>query len=273
MIFADAHVHIYDCYDFQSFMDSALKNFTNAAASAGAFSNFSDFSYVLMLTESARFDYFSRLTEISKQKPGSWHIDHTGEKETLRAVNLKGESIFIISGRQIVTLEKLEVLALLTGEKFKDGLDIKTTISQVHKKGGLAAVPWGFGKWVGRRGKIVDDLIESYGKINFYMGDNGGRPGFLPMPSQFIKARKKKIPVLPGSDPLPFPEEFDRPGNFGFFCRENISGKYPARDLKKIISESQIKLRPYGKPEKPLIFFKNQVRMQIKKHFKSDGKK
>ncbi len=269
MILADAHVHIYDCYNLELFMDSALKNFDTAAPSVDSGNSI----YVLMLTESAGFDYFSGLPEIFRQNPGSWRIELTDEKEMLRAVNLNGGSFFIAAGRQIVTLEKLEVLALLTGEAFEDGLDIETTISRVLEKGGIPVVPWGFGKWTGRRGKILARLIESYGKTGFFLGDNGGRPGFLPMASQFIKAREKKIPVLPGSDPLPFPHESNRPGSFGFFCRENISDKYPLRNLKKIISDPAIKLLPYGNPEKFLRFLKNQVGMQIKKHFKKKRKK
>lgn len=35
MILVDAHVHIYDCFDLETFLDSALKNFKAEAARCG----------------------------------------------------------------------------------------------------------------------------------------------------------------------------------------------------------------------------------------------
>ena len=42
---------------------------------------------------------------------------------------------------------------------------------------------------------------------NMFLGDNGGRSSMLPYPTQFNLAEANEMKILPGSDPLPFPQE------------------------------------------------------------------
>jgi len=58
MILVDAHVHIYDCFDIQTFLDSAFANFKAEAARCGQEDSF---TAVLLLTETAKDNWFQRL--------------------------------------------------------------------------------------------------------------------------------------------------------------------------------------------------------------------
>ena len=79
--------------------------------------------------------------------------------------------------------------------------------------GGQYAVicPWGFGKWLGARGKLISDLAQRKPE-QFNLGDNGGRPWLWAWVPQFGNKRPK---VINGSDPLPLLGEIKRVGSYG----------------------------------------------------------
>ena len=170
-----------------------------------------------------------------------------------------------MAGRQIVTKEKLEVLALTTDRPFEEGTPIQDTLESVLSVGGIPVIPWGFGKWWGKRGKILTDLLQSQTAPGFSLGDNSGRPGFLPYPSQFEQAQKKGIRILPGSDPLPFPTEYWRPCSVGFAVTGKLHDETPATDLRAILKNPNSAFFPYMQLEHWPRFFKNQLAMQIAK--------
>ena len=99
---------------------------------------------------------------------------------------LNGEQGFLlIAGRQIVTEENLEVLALLTDRKFEDGLPLQEVIQTVRENKGISVIPWGFGKWMGRRGRFLESALEEAENSELFLGDNSGRPVFWSRPSHF----------------------------------------------------------------------------------------
>ena len=99
----------------------------------------------------------------------------------------------------------------------------------------IPVIPWGFGKWMGKRGDVLNRLIESAKNPYFYIGDNGNRPFFLTDPAQFKLAQNKDIRNLPGSDPLPLPSEVNKPGRWGFSISEHMDKSNPAAHLKEFI--------------------------------------
>jgi hypothetical protein len=265
-VFVDAHVHIHDCFNINNFMHSALQNFVKYRKKTGADEN--SFN-ALLLTETARADYFSKLYQlesINDNQNGSLTIQRTDEDCSLLIKFSNRQHLILIAGRQIVTAERLEVLALCTNKKFKDGEPIVDVIEKVQKADALAVVPWGFGKWIGKRSMVMDSLLDKINEQSFFLGDNSGRLMLTPEPRYFIKARNKGIQILPGTDPLPFASEFRRPGSFGFYIPGELSDKRPASELKKLLRNAAISITPYGRLETPLRFIKNQLAMQIVKH-------
>jgi hypothetical protein len=267
MILIDAHAHIYDCFHLQTFFDSALANF-KAEASRRRRKGF--FTAVLLLTETADDNWFQRLANyalnerrIKSNDCGHWSFKSTKETCSLLARCDGGEGFFVISGCQILTAEGLEVLALITDSRFQNGLPLEEVIQIVRKDGAIPVIPWGFGKWIGRRGRILKNELEKAEQSELFLGDNGGRPLFLPLPSHFSLAKSKGIRVLPGSDPLPLASESGRSGRFGFSVAGSITPDHPGSDLKCLLLDQNTSFRAYGKLEHPFRFCRNQFRLRI----------
>lgn len=273
-IWADAHVHIYDCYDLEEFLNAALKNFNTTAQKSG-YSQAE--TALLFLTETSKDHYFQKLIE-SIQSDGNsnlmlkdWSLLGTQENCSVYAKHSTGQGIFIFAGRQVVTVEELEVLALLTAEEFSDRLPIETTIQQVISKGGIPLIPWGFGKWMGERGTIISRLLEQKESFPLFLGDNGGRPTFWSQPVYFKQAKERGLKILPGTDPLPFASESWRPGSFGFAIQGSLDFNKPAQSIKEILLDPNTQLQCYGTLETPLRFIRNQIAMQLVKRMRKKG--
>jgi hypothetical protein len=269
MILIDAHVHIYDCFDLQSFLDSALENFKAEAVRCG---QEDAFTALVLLTETAKENWFHRLTGYAGTKSGTgsrsignWTFHRTNENRSRYAQSGNSKGFFLFAGRQIVTAEGLEVLALATMENFRDGFSIEELVRTVRKSGAIPVIPWGFGKWMGKRGAILKNILRKEKNSFLFLGDNSGRPVFLARPSLFEIAEKKGVRVLPGSDSLPFPSESHRAGSFGLSIEGTITRERPARDLKRILLDPKTRLQAYGSLEHPYRFFRNQLRARIVK--------
>jgi hypothetical protein len=269
LILIDAHVHIYDCFDLENFFDSAYANFKTAAEQLN---HGNDFTGILLLAETAKENWFQRLTEYADGKnlpedkdTANWIFRRTDEIFSLHPENGDTKNLILIAGWQIVTEEELEVLALATTERFKDGIPIKQLIEYIKDRGGIPVIPWGFGKWMGRRGTHLNRMLEAAQDSDFYLGDNANRLFFMPAPYQFKLAQNKTIPNLPGSDPLPFVSEGGRAGSFGTIVPKELSKEKPADYLKGILKKPGNTFQYYGELERPYRFFRNQIASQLKK--------
>jgi hypothetical protein len=272
MLLIDAHVHIYDCFDIDKFFDSAYANFKSVAE---RFNHSNDFTGVLLLAETSKENWFKHFADFADgidlpegKNPGNWTFRRTNENNSLIVESGASRILILVAGRQIVTGEGLEVLALFSTASFKDGNSIKNLIENIKDKDGIPVIPWGFDKWTGRRGYILIRMLEGATNSDFYLGDNGNRPFFLPMPSQFKLAQKRNILNLPGSDPLPFASEVSRAGCFGSFMQNDFSEAKPAEYLKNTLRNPDRAFRNYGKLERSYRFFRNQIASQIRKRLK-----
>ena len=169
MILVDAHVHIYDCFDLEIFFDSAYANFKSEAQKSG---HENDFTGVLLLTETSKDNWFQKLRECAAGKDlperkdtGNWIFRRTEESDSLLAESGNSKKVLLIAGRQIITKEGLEVLACATIENFEDGTPIESLIKKIIKKNGLPIIPWGVGKWFGKKGRIIKDIINRFSQI------------------------------------------------------------------------------------------------------------
>jgi hypothetical protein len=133
----------------------------------------------------------------------------------------------------------------------------------------LPVLPWGFGKWLSRRGALVEERIRFPQHNGLFLGDNGGRPGFRPRPRLFAIAETHGLIVLPGSDPLPLPSQEQRVAGFGFVLEGPIASDRPAESLKARLRALKASPRPYGEAARLVPFVRNQVYMQLRKHGRS----
>ncbi len=266
MIITDAHAHIYSCYNLDDFISSAFKNLLMGTHTLSEQSN----TAVLFLTETKGNNYFELLMnrplvadDTERSKP--WHVLDTDEKLSLRVIHpvYPDKEIIVISGQQIVTEEKLEVLAIGCSYPQIDGATLKGTVSSTLAGGGIVILPWGVGKWLGQRGRIVDDFIAASKSSHLFLGDNGSRPGIWSV-SSLDRVRSAKQPrLLSGTDPLPLPGEEKRVGNFGSIIHGSIDQQKPFETLKSLLTDPDTDITSYGDLQSPLSFVKQQVALRM----------
>src|SRR5688572_10262911 len=115
MVLVDGHVHIHDCFSVPRVFDAAAANFS---AAARALRSQRGYEAVLCLAESDKEHFLEgvrtgRLGRVWRGQHGYWEIEPSNEPETL-VVQCGNTRLRVIAGRQLVTRERLEVLALGT---------------------------------------------------------------------------------------------------------------------------------------------------------------
>lgn len=267
-LLADAHVHFHPGYDREAFLDGALVNFRRGAADVGLPGPFTG---CLLLTEMGDACWFRSL-HAGSAGGGAWRIERTAEEDSLIARRASGERLVLVAGRQIATAEGLEVLALGRDAGIPDGLPLAETLRRVREIGALPVLPWGFGKWLGRRGALIAEELAAGGdgsRGEIFLGDNGGRPGIGGPPQLFAEARARGVRVLPGSDPLPLPEHERRAGSYGFVLEGALDEERPAEDLLRKIRGLRGQPRVYGRCAALPRFLRDQIGLRWLRSFRS----
>jgi hypothetical protein len=261
-VLVDSHVHFYPCFDKKTFFRSAARNFSLVARSHGL----EHATGILVLTEARGFDYFHRFLDECENEPRACCLFRkTAEDSSLLVLGGDVDPLIVIAGRQLVTVEGLEVLALGCRVGLPDGLLVRDTLEAVREVGALPIVPWGFGKWWRRRGRLVSELVLEEGRNGLFLGDNGGRPRLGRRPRQFRRAEKHGVLVIPGSDPLPLPGQEQRVGSFGFRIRGVFDPECPTAGLKALLREPTVSPTPFGAGEGIVQFVRNQLLIRIRK--------
>jgi hypothetical protein len=238
----DAHVHLHRPAHALDDLALAAANFAVADENAAL--------AVVLLAERAGYDAFSQLAvQLPEAGPDAvWYEDGP-----LR--------LLIVAGRQIVTREGLEILGLATRNPIPDGLSAHGVLARLRSSDALAVLPWGVGKWLGKRGRIVDELIAEAPLGQLFLGDNGGRPTWWSVP-QF----SGRLPVLAGSDPLPLAGSTAAIGSFGSRVTGSLDESRPVASLKQILRNPSTKISTYGRLTPSLRFFSDQARLRFSRN-------
>ena len=267
----DGHVHIYDCYDLEKFFDYAVENLdhyykTLYHSEEGEKSNMA-YERILLLTEGKQNNFFSKFKK-GDGFPGNsnYYCQSTGEDHSLLLTRDGIPQCFLLKGRQIVTKENLEVLLIASGQEIEDGLPIGEVLSRILENNDMAVMAWGFGKWFFSRGKVVTVALRTFDSPGFFIGDNSGRPSFWPEPVQFKEAKKRGIPIINGSDPLPFSDEIKKVGTYGFAVEGEFNKDQPAASLWKILLSPETTINLFGRRDNVPSFFKRQAKIYLKKY-------
>ena len=258
----DAHVHCYPGVAPATFLAGAARNFAAGAAASGI----RPATAWLLLTETAADEAFAGLA--ATRRLDGWTIAPTAEPIALVARSAEPDDcpLVLVAGRQIVTAEGLEVLAIAAPGPFGDGGALTATVAAVRAAGGIPILPWGFGKWWGRRGAVLDAFLATATTGTIFLGDNGGRPALAAAPPVFAHAAARGIWVLPGSDPLPLPAEAaSTAGRYGFLLDGTVDLERPATWLKRRLSALTEQPRAFGRRQALLPFVQRQVAMQWRK--------
>lgn len=194
----------------------------------------------------------------SAQAPGVW-LRHSS-----------GSRLFVFKGVQFVSEEGLEVLVAGVSESLDrlmtqwQGKSCENLIRHFGEKH-LVILPWGVGKWLGARGQRVLDLASGPLNQQFFLGDNSGRPALWNPIKAFEQAQAQDRPVLPGSDPLPLPNQERWAGCSGI-ALEGVDDSLfqDSQALKHAIEKlSADTLVCFDRRESLIRFIVNQVKMRL----------
>lgn len=250
LILADAHVHAFAPDDWSGLVAAARRRFHARAALLGWTGEQTHF---LLLAEIAGCDFFTYLRGMANTAAAA------AEPESLVFLEPGEPPLHVIAGRQIVSAEGLEILALGFAGRFPDGAPAEGTVADLLSGDALVVLPWGVGKWLGRRGKLVRHLAARFGgEPRFFLGDNGNRPWCWPLPKLFAEFGSARN--LPGSDPLRLPGQEERVGAMGLYGEGALDGDHPFHSFRDLATSG--KLHPFGSPQNLLPFLRSQLALR-----------
>lgn len=257
LIRADAHVHFYRCFSEEIFFDAAFRNLCGPPGEQSA-------QGILFLAESHGNAWFDSL--LARQASGQvcdLYELHRVETNLLSLSRvLDGASLHIVNGRQIISDEGLEVLALGFPDKLPDNLPIIEILRRIECFGALPVLPWGVGKWRGERRAALQRLLADP-PVELALGDIAARTQSLRDPEPFLAARARGLVVLPGTDLLPFRWNQSGVGSFGFSWRVECGMDLTVANLLKCITQSQSAIDLHGSRE----FMPRMLMNQFAIHF------
>jgi hypothetical protein len=258
----DAHVHLHRLADVAPTLDAAARNFRRLAPTGHGLCG------GLLLTQMSRERVFEALA--GQRAAGEWRLASIpGEPETMIATK-NGDSLAMICGRQVRADDGLEVAALGTLQTFADGRPFAATLAAVVDSGAITAIPWGFGKWLGARGRSVEAELARQGDGRVVLADSGGRAWPFAEPALIRRARARGVPVIAGTDPFPFAGDRRRVGSFGFLAEVEPDPGRPLRSLRAWLAGLQSSPVLYGRPSGPFRFLLNQVGVQVHNRMRKD---
>jgi hypothetical protein len=261
-VLVDAHAHFYPCFHMDTFLQSARSNFDRAARGLAPADSTSG---VLVLVDPPAWDSLDALRARSRRAGCTWTIEDTSESVASRAVGPCGEVLTLIRGHQVPSAERLEVLTLAARGDLAAGAPVRDIVEQSLAQESVTILPWGFGKWLGRRGRQVASVIDGVVSDMLFVGDSGARARGSPTPPLIRRAAGKRIRNLPGTDPFPFPAHQTRAGSRGFFLEGDLDALTPARSFRTLLLGSDAQPRTFGSGMPPLLFTSSQLRMQIER--------
>ncbi|MDP8237139.1 MAG: hypothetical protein P9M08_12210 [Candidatus Erginobacter occultus] len=240
-IAADTHIHIYPVHDAAALIRGAARRLLRAAPSPAAVP-------VLFLAEGRGIHFFDRLLSGTHGLPGSFKVEGAAEPGSVRVTWDEGESAWILAGRQLVTAERVEILALaLTGE-IEDGLEASAAVQAVLDRGGVPVLAWAPGKWMFKRAGVVGRLLEDFGPGLLLLGDTSLRPLGWPRPAPM---RDPDRVILAGSDPLPLAGEESEAGRYGVRIEGDFDRRRPLSSLRRLLVDPAASRRPIGRRNPP----------------------
>ncbi len=234
-VLIDAHVHLYSSYSLATLVCSALGNLTVP-------SPVGEVTKILMLVDRAGQN--SRELLLNTSLGAEMSVQYHDGALSAEILTPQG-TLLVVFGCQCVSREKVEVLGLGLLSRPPEGISAEDQVRFIQDHGGVPSLPWSPGKWIGKRGKVVHAILDTFGPTGVTVSDIALRSRWGPPSFLLIYAKSSGFPVLFGSDPLPLPAEEQLVGRFGMKLQGETCGgnlvawilaelKVPARQLPEI---------------------------------------
>lgn len=239
----DGHVHIYPSHDWETAVRALLSQLPEASFKLG------------LLTESSACAFYRKaLEQPTAFRSGPLALAAGPEAGSLAVLEAGRTVGFLIAGRQVVTAERIEILAIATDAAIPDRLTAQDTLTAVRSQGGVPVLPWAPGKWFGGRGRLVETLLREAAPGALLAGDTTLRPTVWPLPRLLKLAAGRGIRILPGTDPLPVPGEERVIGSYGCTIAGPFDPQRPVSSLRKLLADSATPFVPAGRRSATLAF-------------------
>lgn len=256
----DTHAHYYNFCDFETYFNYAYLNMKTAATRMEAVS----YNFVICLLETENSQWFEKLLLIatSSAKLGEWSIKSVDNNQALALTRNENESLIIVPGRQVITAENLEVIIVGLVKNIPYRKQVNYYVDEFSQSY-LVIIPWGVGKWLGKRGKRVSQLL-SENRNPYALGDNSGRTRLWSNIRQFKQAKKIGKGILAGSDPLPVTGQFKKVATYGSAITGSIQGKDLYKQIRERLLDTQSgNVKTYGKVDGLFDFVVSQFLLRI----------
>ena len=251
MIHLDTHVHVYDSYNLDRLCDSMVAHAGEAAVPA------------MFVAERQGQKVFQSWVDCASDglpmKGAKRWRPLTAPDEFTVVLGDGNRELTAFAARQIAARERIEALARLTSAPIPDGLPLAETLTRIRDAGGIPVLAWGVGKWLFRRRKIVERILESADPDSLFLGDSALRPLFWGTPRPMAAAMKRGFRVLCGSDPLPRPGDEARAGSYATLVMGNLGADEPSNVLRDLLSYPSTSLRPAGRRAGAIEFLRRLV--------------
>lgn len=209
----DSHAHLYDSYSSKTWCEAALANLGSGS--------------VVVVVDRKGQDSCARLA-LEVPAFASWKELPGGLGGVVSWPH--AQSLIIVRGVQYVARERIEVLGWGVGRTCDDGDCARDILAVIKKSGGLACLPWSPGKWIGKRGRVVQALLESHSPHDFVVGDIALRSSIGPYSLLLARAKRLGYSVVCGTDPLLRTEDETLVGSFGM----TIIGEAPSASEDRV---------------------------------------
>lgn len=249
-IACDTHVHCYQFDKIAELLDQASSNFSRFTPMAT--------HRVLFFTDGNVDKTWQRLHALIEHGGVSenWRFKLNTDSGFIEAKKMQ-ELIYLAPARQINSTERLEFLLLGYDQDIADGMAAAEIIEN-YAADYVVISPWGVGKWLGKRGKIMSDLIAKY--KGWFLGDNGGRPAIWVGIKQCKQARQQGMAIFNGSDPLPVIGELQRVAAYGI-CGEMSLSHFSVRQLLNSIQKEPSQWENFGSALGIVPFIQGRIAM------------
>jgi hypothetical protein len=224
----DTHLHLYPCHDAERLLRALAGNLARLAPGAA--------TAAALVDGAGCHGFDSLVARVGAGWPGVQVVK--GTEDGCLEVRIAGaaEPLYLFAGRQVITSERLEVLALGTRAEFADGLPAGVTLARVAAAGAVPVLAWAPGKWFGARGETVRALVANQDAATLLVGDTSLRPIGWPTPGLMRTAMRAGIARVCGSDPLPVRGEERQAGRYATLCPGRLDRAAPVQSLRALLT-------------------------------------
>ncbi len=247
LIRLDPHAHLYDPYRLADWIEAAILNLAPD----------NDAERAVIIVDRQGQDSFARIErEISDI--GSWRVAQPESGSNADAINgvvtFKDKTLNVVRGVQYVSAEKIEVLGWGVKRECDDGAPCQDLVEKIKASGGVVCLPWSPGKWIGKRGKIVNEVLRLNSPDNLVLGDIAIRSRFGPPSVILRRAKRASFQIICGTDPLPRREDARLVGSYGveLFAPSELDSRDRVLELLQLIKSPVIPKRVWGRPSVPV---------------------